>query len=443
MIKKDKICKDTSRVIVVEVVLKSISSSADDISNISFSESRLHEAVGLAQAIDLQVVRSFVVAVSRPSPATLIRKGKIKEINTIIHDLDVGLIIIDQSLTPVQQRNLEKIWNIKVIDRIGLILEIFGRRALTKEGALQVELAHLNYQKGRLVRSWTHLERQRGGTGFLGGPGETQIEADRRMLQQKICYLEQQLEKVVRTRQLHRAKRKKVPYPIIALVGYTNAGKSTLFNRITGSSVFVENMLFSTLDPTLRRIILPHGPVAFLADTVGFISDLPTHLVAAFRATLEEVRQADVILHVRDISNRNNAAQARDVYTILSDLDIDVMEDCGRILEVWNKVDCLEPHFRKEIFQEAASQGAIPVSSITGDGFNVLASEITRRLSGKTVTENIVLSVNQLSFLPWIYQHAQVKRRNDMENGSIHLNISIAHAELIGLEKLLSSHVVD
>lgn len=264
-------------------------------------EAKLEEAKGLALAIDLEVTQGLVVPVNQPRPATLFGTGKIEEIGHLLDETNSGLVIVDHPLTPVQQRNLEKQWNAKVIDRTGLILEIFGRRASTKEGTLQVDLAHLNYQKGRLVRSWTHLERQRGGAGFMGGPGETQIEADRRLLQDRIVKLEKELEQVVRTRQLHRAKRRKVPHPIVALVGYTNAGKSTLFNRITGAGVLAEDMLFATLDPTLRRMKLPHGRTVILSDTVGFISDLPTHLVAAFRATLEEVLEADLVLHVRDM----------------------------------------------------------------------------------------------------------------------------------------------
>jgi len=277
------------------------------------AEARHDEAVGLTRAINLNPVHSAVVTVNDPRPATLLGSGKVKEFADILKENDAELVIVDHPLTPVQQRNLEKELNAKVLDRTGLILEIFGERARTKEGALQVELAHLNYQKGRLVRSWTHLERQRGGAGFLGGPGETQIEADRRVLQDKIVKLKHELETVRRTRDLHRAKRKKVPFPVVAIVGYTNAGKSTLFNRLTGAEVLAEDMLFATLDPTLRRLRLPHGTPVILSDTVGFISDLPTHLVAAFRATLEEVVEADLILHLRDISDPDTAAQADDV----------------------------------------------------------------------------------------------------------------------------------
>ncbi|TJW34519.1 MAG: GTPase HflX, partial [Mesorhizobium sp.] len=273
-----------------------------------------------------------------PRPATLLGSGKVAEFAEIVKEGGAELVIVDHPLTPVQQRNLEKELNAKVLDRTGLILEIFGERARTKEGTLQVDLAHLNYQKGRLVRSWTHLERQRGGAGFLGGPGETQIESDRRALQDKIKKLKHELETVRRTRDLHRAKRKKVPFPVVAIVGYTNAGKSTLFNRLTGAGVLAEDMLFATLDPTLRRVRLPHGTPVILSDTVGFISDLPTHLIAAFRATLEEVVEADLVIHLRDISDPDTAAQAEDVERILADLGVDA-GDGRRVIEVWNKID--------------------------------------------------------------------------------------------------------
>jgi GTP-binding protein HflX len=352
-------------------------------------EARLEEAIGLARAIDLEVVQGLIVQVSQPRPATLMGTGKIGEIKALLDQHDAGLVIVDHPLTPVQQRNLEKEWNAKVIDRTGLILEIFGRRASTKEGTLQVDLAHLNYQKGRLVRSWTHLERQRGGAGFMGGPGETQIEADRRLLQERIVKLERELEQVVRTRQLHRAKRRKVPHPIVALVGYTNAGKSTLFNRMTGAGVLAEDMLFATLDPTLRRMKLPHGRTVILSDTVGFISDLPTHLVAAFRATLEEVLEADLILHVRDMSDPDNAAQSADVMRILSDLGIDEKEREARIIEVWNKID--RPRSRGPMMRwrngQAAAITSWPCRRSRARASMRCWAEIARRLSG-VLTEN-------------------------------------------------------
>jgi GTPase len=403
-------------------------------------ESRLEEATGLAQAIDLDVVNGAIVTVNDPRPATLMGTGKIEEIKAALDANDSGLVIVDHPLTPVQQRNLEKEWNAKVIDRTGLILEIFGRRASTKEGTLQVDLAHLNYQKGRLVRSWTHLERQRGGGGFMGGPGETQIEADRRMLQDRIIKLERELEQVVRTRQLHRAKRKKVPHPIVALVGYTNAGKSTLFNRITGAGVLAEDMLFATLDPTLRRMKLPHGRTVILSDTVGFISDLPTHLVAAFRATLEEVLEADLILHVRDMSDVDNQAQSADVLRILKDLGIDEEEGDKRIIEVWNKIDRLEPDAHDAIVQKASgAENVVALSAISGEGVDTLMGEISRRLSGVLTEATVRLPVDKLALLPWLYDHAIVDSRADNEDGSVTLDVRLSETEAVELERRLGN----
>ncbi|OYX10658.1 MAG: GTPase HflX, partial [Rhizobiales bacterium 32-66-8] len=294
-------------------------------------EARLEEAVGLALAIELEVVYRGLIPLSEVKPATYLGSGKVEEIAAIVEAEEIGLVFFDAALSPVQQRNLEKKWSTKVVDRTALILEIFGRRARTKEGALQVELAHLNYQRSRLVRSWTHLERQRGGFGFLGGPGETQIEADRRQIGERIIRIEKDLEQVKRTRALHRTSRKRVPYPIVALVGYTNAGKSTLFNRLTKAQVMAQDLLFATLDPTLRSVDLPHGTRIILSDTVGFISELPTQLVAAFRATLEEVIEADVILHVRDVSHPDTEAQAADVRDVLTELGIDL--ETGRVID--------------------------------------------------------------------------------------------------------------
>src|SRR5262244_3598419 len=318
------------------------------------ADARLEEAMGLARAIDLNVVSSGIVPLGAIRPATFIGKGKVEEVAGLIKADDAGIVVMDCALSPVQQRNLEKVWGAKVLDRTGLILEIFGRRARTREGALQVELAHLTYHKSRLVRSWTHLERQRGGFGFLGGPGETQIEADRRMIEERIARIEVELGKVKRTRKLHRDSRKRVPYPIAALVGYTNAGKSTLFNRLSQASVLSADMLFATLDPTLRAVELPHGARIILSDTVGFISDLPTMLVAAFRATLEEVIEADLILHVHDVSHEDAEAQAEDVATVLRELDI--APDDPRLLEVWNKIDRLDSNQRERIFNFAERQ---------------------------------------------------------------------------------------
>ncbi|MBR0555615.1 GTPase HflX [Ciceribacter sp. L1K23] len=402
------------------------------------NEARLEEAIGLARAIDLEIVDGLIVTVSQPRPATLMGTGKIAEIRESLDAHNAGLVIVDHPLTPGQQRNLEKEWNAKVIDRTGLILEIFGRRASTKEGTLQVELAHLNYQKGRLVRSWTHLERQRGGAGFMGGPGETQIEADRRLLQDRIVRLERELEQVVRTRQLHRAKRRKVPHPIVALVGYTNAGKSTLFNRITGAGVLAEDMLFATLDPTLRRMKLPHGRTVILSDTVGFISDLPTHLVAAFRATLEEVLEADLILHVRDMSDPDNGAQSADVLRILGDLGIDEKERAERIIEVWNKIDRLEPEAHDALTQRAAGREDImTVSAVTGEGMNRLLDVISERLSGVLTETTIVIPADKHSVISWAYENAVVDGREDHEDGSVSLEVRLTERQAAELERKL------
>ena len=428
------------RAVVIAPVLKaSRAQQADPSATPARSdEARLEEAVGLAHAIDLTVVHSAIVPVAQPKPGTLLGAGKIEEIKVALDEHDAGLVIVDHPLTPVQQRNLEKEWNAKVIDRTGLILEIFGRRASTREGTLQVELAHLNYQRGRLVRSWTHLERQRGGAGFMGGPGETQIEADRRLLQDKIVKLERELEQVRRTRQLHRSKRKKVPHPIVALVGYTNAGKSTLFNRITGAGVLAEDMLFATLDPTLRRMKLPQGRTVILSDTVGFISDLPTHLVAAFRATLEEVLEADLILHVRDMSDPDNGAQSSDVLRILADLGIDEKDGAERILEVWNKIDRLEPEGREALVQKAEGQpNVMAVSAISGEGVDALLDEINRRLSGVLVDRDVVVPLTQLQLLPWIYDHSVVDAREDMEDGNVRLELRLTETEAAELDRRL------
>lgn len=404
------------------------------------NEARLEEAMGLARAIDLVIAEGLIVTVGQPRPATLIGSGKIAEIKDLLDEHDAGLVIVDHPLTPVQQRNLEKEWGAKVIDRTGLILEIFGRRASTKEGTLQVDLAHLNYQKGRLVRSWTHLERQRGGAGFMGGPGETQIEADRRMLQDRIVKLERELEQVVRTRQLHRAKRRKVPHPIVALVGYTNAGKSTLFNRITGAGVLAEDMLFATLDPTLRRMKLPHGRTVILSDTVGFISDLPTHLVAAFRATLEEVLEADLVLHVRDMSDPDNGAQAGDVMRILGDLGIGEKEASERIIEVWNKIDRLDPEAHEAIAERAAGrENIMAVSAVTGEGVDPLMEEISRRLSGVLTETEVTIPPEKLAVVSWIYGNAVIDEREDNEDGSVTLIVRLSESQALELERKLGN----
>ena len=388
------------------------------------AQSRLEEAIGLAEAIRLEIAESGIIPLRSVKPATLMGSGKVEEIAGIIKAEEIGLAIVDHSLSPVQQRNLEKAWHCKVLDRTGLILEIFGDRARTKEGRLQVDLAHLNYQKGRLVRQWTHLERQRGGAGFMGGPGETQIEADRREIQAKILKLENELEKVRRTRQLHRAGRKRRPHPVVALVGYTNAGKSTLFNRLTGAKVLAKDMLFATLDPTLRQLTLPQGTEVILSDTVGFISDLPTHLVAAFRATLEEVVEANVILHVRDIADPENAAQAGDVYKILSDLGIG---DDGRegVIEVLNKIDLLPQEALASIRDTKSADGAILVSAVTGEGTETLLERIETAIGADARMVSLHLEPAELSTLPEIYRDASVMTRHDNEDGSVDLTVRL------------------
>ena len=431
--------RDDMRALVVVPVLKQPQPKGETATTAPRSnEAKLEEATGLARAIDLEIAGGVIVTVSQPRPATLMGTGKVAEIGELARSENAGLIIVDHPLTPVQQRNLEKEWKSKVIDRTGLILEIFGRRASTKEGTLQVELAHLNYQKGRLVRSWTHLERQRGGAGFMGGPGETQIEADRRILQDKIVKLERELEQVRRTRQLHRAKRKKVPHPIVALVGYTNAGKSTLFNRITGAGVLAEDMLFATLDPTLRRMKLPQGRTVILSDTVGFISDLPTHLVAAFRATLEEVLEADLILHVRDMSDPDNGAQSADVLRILDDLGIDEKERAARIIEVWNKIDRLDPDNHDGILQKAAGrENVLPVSAISGEGVETLLDVISQRLSGVLTEAMITIPADKHAVVSWLYENAVVDSREDHEDGTVSLDVRLTDRQADELERKL------
>lgn len=385
-------------------------------------DARREEAVGLARAIELNVIGDPTVKITAPRPATLFGTGKVDEIKAMIEADTIELVIVDHPLTPIQQRNLEKAWGAKVLDRTGLILEIFGERAQTKEGRLQVELAHLTYQKSRLVRSWTHLERQRGGFGFLGGPGETQIEADRRQIQERIAKLERDLESVARTRALHRKNRRKVPHPVVALVGYTNAGKSTLFNLLTSSDVFAKDLLFATLDPTLRQVRLPHGGEVILSDTVGFVSDLPTTLVAAFRATLEEVIEADLILHVRDISHEDSAAQAKDVETVLAQLGVDVT-DRDRVVEVWNKIDKLDPERRALLLDEgtrAALDGptAAPCSAVTGDGVPALLELVEQRLNRDRAVFRVEIPAAEGELQAWLYRSAEVVAREDLDGAT-------------------------
>ncbi|MEO0381756.1 MAG: GTPase HflX [Pseudomonadota bacterium] len=376
----------------------------------------LAEAVSLAHALpELEVVGEEIVPLPRPRAGLLFGDGKIDELKQRLHDADVELVLIDGPVTPVQQRNLERKWKVKLLDRTGLILEIFSDRAATREGVLQVEMAALSYQRTRLVRAWTHLERQRGGLGFVGGPGETQIEADRRAIDTQLVRLRRQLDKVVKTRSLHRAARAKVPYPIVALVGYTNAGKSTLFNRLTGAKVMAKDMLFATLDPTMRRVELPDGPEVILSDTVGFISDLPTELVASFRATLEEVLAADVILHVRDISHPETEAQAADVRAILGDLGVD---EERALFEVWNKLDLLEAAEAEAVRARAErDEGVLALSAITGEGLDALLGVVAETLQGTVVEETVALPFSEGRKRAWLFEQDVVQEERQGEDG--------------------------
>ncbi|MBL4769285.1 MAG: GTPase HflX [Rhodobacteraceae bacterium] len=380
------------------------------------AEPALAEAKALAAALsDLEVVGGTIVRLPKAHPGMLFGKGKIEEIAGWFRENEIELVLIDGIVSPVQQRNLEEAWSVKILDRTGLILEIFSERARTREGVLQVEMAALSYQRTRLVRAWTHLERQRGGLGFVGGPGETQIESDRRAIDDHLVRLRQQLAKVVKTRTLHRAARAKKQYPIVALVGYTNAGKSTLFNRLTGAEVMVEDMLFATLDPTMRLVELPDGPEFIMSDTVGFISELPTELVAAFRATLEEVLGADLIIHVRDISHDDTAAQARDVETILTRLGLD--EDRPRI-EVWNKLDLLSDEDRKAATTRAARDDSIfAISAVTGGGIEALLTAITASIQGGRYESVLTLSFAEGKRRAWLFAEDIVQSETQSETG--------------------------
>jgi GTP-binding protein HflX len=372
------------------------------------AEARVEEAAGLAQAIGIDVVTARPFRVRAVRPATLLGKGQVEEIAETAKEQGAGLLIVDAALTPIQQKNLEDEVGTKVIDRTGLILEIFGERAATAEGQLQVELAHLQYQSGRLVRSWTHLERQRGGFGFLGGPGETQIEADRRLIRDRMAKIRRELDQVKRTRTLHRDRRQRAPWPVIALVGYTNAGKSTLFNRLTGEAVFAENLLFATLDPTMRDIHLPGFDKVILSDTVGFVSDLPTELIAAFRATLEEVREADLLVHVRNMAHPDHEAQLEDVDDVLASLGL-AEEGAPPRIEAWNKIDLLGKDERERLFEEARRrQDVVPISAVTGDGLDDLRECIAAKLRSGEQVHLIRLAASEGSKIAWLHSRGEV-----------------------------------
>ena len=397
-------------------------------------EARLEEAVGLAKAIRLDVVRAELARITHPRPNSLLGSGTVENLGAFIGEKDIGLVVIDAALSPVQQRNLERRWRAKVIDRTGLILEIFGARARTHEGRLQVELAALTYQRSRLVRSWTHLERQRGGFGFLGGPGESQLEMDRRIIGERIARLKRELDTTRRTRALHREARRRVPYAVLALVGYTNAGKSTLFNRLTGSSVTAGDALFATLDPTMRRLGLPSGRQVILSDTVGFISQLPTHLVAAFRATLEEVTEADIVVHVRDAHHPDREAQRNDVLNVLADLGLSGAEEDG-VIEAMNKIDLIDPTARASFGnQQLLNSHGVALSAVTGEGCEGLLELIDRRLDSGDRVVRLDIPLTDGRTLAWIYQRGEVLGRRD-DNTAAHLSVRLSEQDIARLHR--------
>lgn len=398
---------------------------------------RGEEAQGLALAIGVNIIGSFPITVRAPSSATLFGKGQVQLLAGQLAAHDTQLVFVDAALTPIQQRNLESAWQVKVIDRTGLILEIFGERAVTAEGRMQVELAHLDYQQSRLVRSWTHLERQRGGFGFLGGPGETQIEADRRLIRDRMAHIRRNLENARRTRSLHRHRRQRAPWPVVALVGYTNSGKSTLFNYLSHSDVVAKDMLFATLDPTMRQIEVPSLGKVILSDTVGFVSDLPTQLVAAFRATLEEVSSADLLLHVRDISHTDSEGQKADVMRVLAELGVgpearagaregDTQQGTPTIVEIWNKIDRINADERQAVFAAAARVGAIALSALTGEGTEQIAAILSELLGGQAVERRIHIAVGDGRVRAWLYENAKVIEEKLLMDGRLEMLIQLS-----------------